>query len=94
MKKVKKWLKAKWRFLKGKKRNIGILILLAVKVISVFFPEALGTEKELLIREIVDWVLLGGVADNVTRSESTKKYINKQTNNIKSNLNKMKGIKK
>lgn len=94
MKEIKQWLQNKWNFFKGKKRNIGILLLLVLRGISLFVPDILAEDKEEFIRLLIDFILLGGAADNIARSKSTKQFINNQSHKIKSNLIKMKGTKK
>lgn len=92
MKEIKKWIKQKWNLLKGKKRNIGVLLLLIVRGISLFTPELLTQEKEDFIRLLIDFILIGGTVDNVARSTSTKNYMNKQVHKM-NNLIKTKGVK-
>lgn len=93
MQKLKNWLKEKWDLLKGKKRNLSILLLLILRGISLFTPELLTSEKEDFIRILIDFILVGGAADSVTRSSSGKKYMNKIKSKVSNNLIKTKGNK-
>lgn len=74
--KVKEVLKRTWRFFEGNKRNIGIIALWALKSISTIYPEKIPANTYELIREGIDILLLGGMADAYRRTESGKKVIN------------------
>lgn len=72
---MKDWLIKKWNQLKGKKRNIGIFMLILLRAANVFFPDALTPEKEDFFRWVIDGLLFGGFFDNLRRSKSTNDFI-------------------
>lgn len=66
-----------WNYFKGKKRNIGVVAIWVLKATTMLFPELLPIEQQLLIRDGIDILLLGGTVDAVGRTNKGKEVINK-----------------
>jgi len=64
-------MKKLWKWLKGKKRNIGIILLSLLDVALWVFPEQIPPQHYASIVSLINILLLGGLAD----SEDGKKII-------------------
>jgi len=70
-------------FLKGKKRNIGIIALTLLNGVNIFWPGTLTPEKMQWSQELINIVLIFGMADSVRRTETGKKIIDKSLSKVK-----------
>ena len=77
-------MKKIWKYLSGKKRNIGILLYFGVKLIRVFKPHAIPDEAWDITSNIIDALLIGGVTHAFTKTDKAKIIINNSLKNLKS----------
>jgi len=70
-------------FLKGKKRNIGIIALTLLNGVNIFWPGTLTPEKMQWSQEFINIVLIFGMADSVRRTETGIKIIDKSLSKVK-----------
>ena len=70
-------------FLKGKKRNIGIIALTLLNGVNIFWPGTLTPEKTEWINQLINVALIGGLLDSVRRTETGKKIIDKSLSKVK-----------
>lgn len=78
-----KKLKAIWNYLEGKKRNIGVIAIWGMRALTLAFPELMPMEHQMLIRDGIDILLLGGMVDAFRRTEKGKDIVNKALSQIK-----------
>jgi len=78
-------MKKLWKYLEGKKRNIGIIAMFALKVTPIIFPDVLSPKAETIIRESIDYFLLSATVDALRRTDESKKIINKALSKININ---------
>ena len=71
------------KFLRGKKRNIGIIALTLLNGVNIFWPGTLTPEKMQWANEMINIVLIVGRADSVRRTETGKKIIDKSLSKVK-----------
>ena len=62
---------------KIKKRNIGILLLVLLRLFTAFFPESITPEQEDTVRWAIDILLMAGAVDSIRRTDTVKKIITK-----------------
>ena len=72
-----KKLKQFWDYLKGKKRNIGVIAIWSLRATTLAFPDLLPMEHQMIIRDGIDILLLGGTVDAFRRTDKGKAIINK-----------------
>lgn len=68
-----------------KKRNIGIALLALVKIASLIWPEVVTTEISLNIREVVDYLLFGGMMHSLAKTPQANNLGNKLRKSVKTN---------
>ena len=73
-----KWLKRTWKRLKGKKRNIGIVLLTILQGVNITFPDLLTSEQYEFCSQIINALLLGGWVDFLRRETNTGKKVDKK----------------
>jgi hypothetical protein len=72
-----KKLKQFWKYFEGKKRNIGVVAIWVLRGTTLVFPKLLPMEHQMLIRDGIDILLLGGTVDAFRRTDKGKEIINK-----------------
>jgi hypothetical protein len=77
LKKMFEKLKKKWNYFKGKKRNIGIVLLALLEGITLVSPDLVPLEYQAFLSKYISLFLVGGALDAYRRSESGKQKIDK-----------------
>ncbi len=87
-----KKLKQFWKFFEGKKRNIGILATFALKGLTIFAPNLLPPDQSEFIERGIDIFLMGGLFDNLRRTNKGKQIQKNITDKGKQMQNKVTNV--
>ena len=68
-------MKKMWNYLKGKKRNLGIIAGFILKGMTIFAPNVLSLDAVQFIDNGIDIFLVGGIMDHARRKTDTGKKI-------------------
>ena len=65
---------------KVKKRNLGIFVIAALRIVTAFKPDLISSDQSDVIRWGIDFLLFGGTAHSLTRTDKAKEIGNKIVN--------------
>jgi hypothetical protein len=73
--KIKEIIEKSWKYLRGKKRNIGTIIYLAGLGIEAFFPDLMPMKQITFIQTVGGAMAGFGVIDALARTKNGKKAV-------------------